>query len=76
MPTYQSAYGPNSSCETALLKLTNYLLWTMDNQRVSALVAINLSAAFDMVDHDILSNVLDNKFGVSDKALEEHIPKT
>ena len=63
MPTYQSAYRPNFSCKTTLLKLTNDLLWTMEHQRVSALVAINLRAAFDTVDHDILLNVLGNKFG-------------
>ena len=42
----------------------------MEHQRVSALVAINLSVAFDTLDHEILLNVLENKFGVSDKALE------
>ena len=51
---YQSAYHPNYSCETALLKICIDILWSMESQRISALVTLNLSAAFDTVDHDIL----------------------
>ena len=51
LPTYQSAYRKNYSCETALVKLFDDLLWSMERQKVNLLVAINLSAAFDMVDH-------------------------
>ena len=68
MPTYQSAYRPNCSCETTFVKLMNDLLWTMEHQNVST--GVDLSATFDMVDHNILLNVLENMFGVSDKVLE------
>ena len=70
MPDYQSAYRTNYSCETALTKLFNDLLWSMENQEVSALAAIDLSAAFDTIDHDILLDVLAVKFGISGKTFE------
>ena len=70
MPDYQSAYRANFSCETALLKLTNDLLWAMEHQEVTPLVAIDLSAAFDMVDHDLLLSILSEKFGVVNNVLK------
>jgi hypothetical protein len=69
-PDYQSAYRKYYSCETALLKIVNDILWTMEQQKVTALAAIDLSAAFDTVDHSILLDVLQVKFGVQDVALE------
>ena len=41
----------------------------MESKKGTALMAIDLSAAFDMVDHDILLNVLHNKFGMRGIAL-------
>ena len=70
MPGYQSAYRANFSCETALVKLTDDLLWAMEHQEVTPLVAIDLSAAFDTVNHNLLLSVLSKKFGVVDKALK------
>ena len=70
MPGYQSAYRANFSCETALLKLTDDLLWSMEHQEVTPLVAIDLSAAFDTVDDDLLLSILSKKLGVVDKALK------
>ena len=69
IPDYQSAYRPHYSCETALVKLMNDLLWAMEYQEVTALMAIDLSAAFDTVDHDILVSVLKAKFGIEGRAL-------
>ena len=62
-PSYQSAYRKHYSCETALIKLTADILLNMDNKRVTALAAIDLSAAFDTVDHLVLSKVLSTNFG-------------
>lgn len=69
LPDYQSAYRAGYSCETALVKLMNDLLWAMEHQEISALMAIDLSAAFDTVDHDVLLDVLKVNFGVQDNAL-------
>ena len=70
LPDYQSAYRPNYSCETSLLKIINDMLWAMERKSVTALVVMDLSAAFDTVDHDILLSVLENKFGMKDVALK------
>ena len=68
LPDYQSAYRENFSCETALLKLSNDILWTMEKQEITAIAAIDLSAAFDTVDHEVLLNVLQTNFGIEGKA--------
>jgi len=70
LPDYQSAYRKSYSCETALVKLVDDLLWSMEKQQATALIAIDLSAAFDTVDHEILQSVLTARFGISNTALD------
>ena len=67
---FQSAYKKHHSTETALLKVKNDLLMNMDNQHVTLLVLLDLSAAFDTVSHDILFDRLNTRFGVSGIALQ------
>ena len=55
---YQSVYKKFHSCETSLVNLVNSLLWNMERGEISTLVCLDLSAAFDTVDHEILLNVL------------------
>ena len=42
--------------------MTNDILWNMENKLVTVVTLLDLSAAFDTVDHDILLEVLHNKF--------------
>ena len=69
LPDYQSAYHYGYSCETAIIKFVNDLPWTMENQQVTAVMALDLSPAFDTVDHEILLSVLKHNFGLEDTVL-------
>ena len=68
-PLLQSAYRLGHSTETALLKVHNDLLMNMDAQRVTLLVLLDLSVAFDTVDHEVLLNRLRSSFGIRGTAL-------
>ena len=68
IPDYQSAYRANKSCETALVKLVNDVLWCYENQEAMQIVAIDTSSAFDMVDHDLLLSVLQKRAGINGDA--------
>ena len=69
IPYYQSAYRSGYSTETALVKITNDILWSFEKQQASTLIVMDLSATFDMVDHQILLNVLENRFGITETTL-------
>lgn len=70
LPDYQSAYRSGFSCETSLLRLTDDILWNMEQMNIMAVTICDLSAAFDTVDHDVLKTVLQKKFGVTNQALK------
>ena len=65
----QSAYRCYHSTETALLKVQNDLLVAMDKSCGVFLVRLDLSAAFDTIDHDILIKRLHDNLGLSGAAL-------
>ena len=69
IPSFQLAYRPKHSCETSMVKLVNDLLWSMERKEATAVAVVDLSATFDMVDHNILINLLHESFGIDDKAL-------
>ena len=50
----QSAYRQYYSCETALLSLTDNWLKAMDSKDLVGAVMLNLSKAFDLVNHSLL----------------------
>ena len=60
----QSAYKRFHSTETALLKIHNAIICNMDNGKVTALTLLDLSAAFDPIDHSILLERLYGHFGI------------
>ena len=66
----QSAFRAQHSKETALLKVMNDILTDCDSGNVSLLNLLDLSAAFDTIDHGILLQRLEIIFGVSGTALE------
>ena len=70
LPDYQLAYHENYSCETCLLQLSNDILWAFEHQSIMSLMVMDLSTAFNTVDHLILTSVLSNKFGIKDMALK------
>ncbi len=63
---FQSSFRPHHSTETALVKITNDLLLASDQGCISLL---DLSAAFDTIDHDILIDRLQNYTGIQGQAL-------
>ena len=69
-PILQSAYRLGHSTETALLKIQNDIPAAMDNQRVTLLVLLDLSAAFDTIDHQKLLNCLYVTYGITVTALK------
>ena len=68
--TYQSAYKRNHSTETALITVHNDIAMAIDHHRSVILVLLDLSAAFDTVDHGILLSRLSNRFGITGTVLE------
>ena len=69
-PLFQSAYRKDHSTETALLKVQNDILMNMNRQHVTLLVLLDLSAAFDTVDHKILLHRLHASLGITGTALK------
>src|SRR2546425_6754020 len=65
----QSAYRKFHSTETALLRIYNDLLRASDRRQVTALVLLDLSSAFDTIDHQILLDRLASFYGFSGLAL-------
>ena len=65
----QSAYKPYHSTETALLKVLTDILHFIDQKKVCLISLLDLSAAFDTIDHDILITRLNGTFGISGTAL-------
>ena len=70
LPDFQSAYQANYSIETSLARMTNDILLAMEGQHITMMVILDLSAAFDMVDHKILLKILENQFWVTDTVLK------
>ena len=60
----------NHSTETALIRVHNDIAMAIDQHNSVILVLLDLSAAFDTVDHGILLSRLSNRFGITGAVLE------
>ena len=67
---YQSVYRKHHSTETALLCVTNDIKLAMDSKKGTILVMIDLSSAFDTLDHSILLSRLELRYGITSVVLE------
>ena len=68
--TYQSAYRPVHSTETALLKVDNDLYLSRNKGKISVLALLDFSSAFDTIHHSILVHRLHTDIGLTDSVLQ------
>ncbi len=66
----QSAYREFHSTETALLKVHNDILLALDSDQSVVLILLDLTAAFDTIDHAILLQRLTDRYGVKGLVLK------
>ena len=66
---FQSAYRAGHSCETALLRVYNDIVTTVGKGNGSYLILLDLSTAFDTIDHDNLFYILEKYVGIGGSAL-------
>ena len=66
---FQSAYRACHSTETALLKVHSDIAEALDRGSMVALIMIDLSAAFDTLDHQTLLARFENTFGITGNSL-------
>ena len=69
-PNFQSAYRSNHSTETALLHVLDEVYVRCDNKKASILTSLDLSAAFDTINHRIPLERLSREFGIESLALK------
>jgi hypothetical protein len=62
---HQSAYIKHHSTETVLLSLLDSLITAIGSKKISSLCLLDLSAAFDTIDHSILLERLSSWFGLN-----------
>ena len=70
LPAVQSAYRSRHSTETAVLKVLSDVYAAADDRHVTLLCLLDLSAAFDTVDHTILLHRLSHTFGLRGSVLD------
>ena len=69
MDTFQIAYWAHHSTETALLRLYNDVMFNFDRGHGTLLVLVDLSVAFDTIDHQIICHIVEHSLGITDSVL-------
>ena len=65
----QSGFRPGHSCETHMVRVVDDILAEMDKGNIVAVIQIDLSAAFDTIDHGILLKRLEERYGLGSTVL-------
>ena len=68
--SYQSTYKSHHSTETALIAVCDDIKKGFDNKKGTALIMIDLSAAFDTINNSILLQRLINKYSITHNDLK------
>ena len=64
LPDNQSCCRKHHAIETALVKVHNNIQASMNNQKITFLIILDLSAVFDMINHSLMMDILENDFGI------------
>ena len=70
MEPYQSAYREHFSTETALLRVKSDILEAINKKEIMCLIMLNLSTAFDSLEHSLILTRLKYHFGITDTCLK------
>ena len=70
LPGFQLAYRKGYNTKTSLIKMTNNILWNMERKEVPAVIVLDMSTAFDTIDHNLLLYILHKRYGITDIALQ------
>ena len=68
IPKFQSGFSKHHSTESATLRVLSDIYSAIDNGKIALLALLDVSAAFDTVDHDILMDRLAQSFGLAGNA--------
>ena len=50
--------------------MMNDVLWGMERKEITAVIILDISVAFDTNDHDLILAILQNRYGITDTALQ------
>jgi len=68
-PDLQSAYRSNHSTKTAVLKVLSDILLALDSSKLALPSLLDMSAAFDSIDHDTLLQKLLTSYGLGENVI-------